>query len=260
MAAHAQDEEIVNEIRARLERETGINPRENQIAIRFENDRLIVEGEVTEIAVKRRATRLAGDLVGMERVEDRLTLRGAQAFEDGALRVALAGAFVGEPVFRRCRIGVWNKGALELLQLPPDERRADWVWPVGELEIAVDKGLVTLKGKVISLSHRRMAELLAWWTPGVRGVDNRVEVNPAEQDNDDEISDAVRLALDKDPLIHSAQIRVTTRHAVVTLDGLVAEPLERQMAELDVWYLGADVAGVENRIEVVRPQNGFERH
>jgi osmotically-inducible protein OsmY len=74
---------------------------------------------------------------------------------------------------------------------------------------------------------------------------------PPEDDSDDEIADAVRLVLEKDPFVDATQIRVGVRRSVVTLAGLVPSEPEREMAEFDAWYVfGVD--GVQNRIEVRR--------
>jgi osmotically-inducible protein OsmY len=113
----------------------------------------------------------------------------------------------------------------------------------------VADGVVTLAGRVISLSHKRLAGVLAWWVPGCRDVVNRLEVAPPEQDNDDEIGDALRLALEKDPLVHADQIRVSVRNRVVTLEGYVVTKEEMKMAEWDAWYLFG-VEEVVNNIEV----------
>lgn len=59
---------------------------------------------------------------------------------------------------------------------------------------------------------------------------------PPEQDNDDEVSDALSLVLELDPLIpHSEQIHVQTRNYVVTLEGLVNMETEKTRAEQDAW-------------------------
>ena len=88
--------------------------------------------------------------------------------------------------------------------------------------------------------------------PGSRDVVNGLGVEPVEEDNDDEVSDAARLVLEKDPYVDASRIRVTTRDFVVTLEGLVPSESERDMAEQDVWWVfGVD--GVENRIEVRPP-------
>ncbi|MDA8364609.1 MAG: BON domain-containing protein, partial [Gammaproteobacteria bacterium] len=61
--------------------------------------------------------------------------------------------------------------------------------------------------------------------------------------------DALRLVLEKDPLVHADQIRANSRNGIVTLHGLVGTAEERKMTELDAWYL-LGVRDVVNRIEV----------
>ncbi|WP_243688888.1 BON domain-containing protein [Geotalea toluenoxydans] len=107
----------------------------------------------------------------------------------------------------------------------------------GAIEVAVDKGVVTLNGQVASLSQKRMAGVLAWWVPGSRDVINGLEISPPEEDNDDEVIDGIRLALEKDPFVNATQIRVRCRDYAVTLEGLVTNETERRMAEADAWYV-----------------------
>jgi len=71
-------------------------------------------------------------------------------------------------------------------------------------------------------------------------VVDALEVLPPEQDTDDEVSDALSLVLEMDPMIpHPEQIRVHTHNYVVTLDGLVATQAEKDRAEQDAWCLFA---------------------
>lgn len=120
---------------------------------------------------------------------------------------------------------------------------------LGAIGLSVDRGVVTLDGTVPSLSHKRLAGVLAWWVPGVRDVVNGLEIAPPEADDDDEISDAVRLVLEKDPLVDAPQIGVSTHRAVVTLTGTVRCAMERQAAERDAWCIfGVD--DVKSEIEV----------
>jgi osmotically-inducible protein OsmY len=111
--------------------------------------------------------------------------------------------------------------------------------------------VVTLNGAVTSLSHQRLAGMLAWWVPGSRDVINGLEVVPPEEDNDDEVTEAVRAVLEKDRFVTADHIRVSTRNRVVTLQGLVSSEKERQMAEWDAWYLLA-VDLVVNALKVHR--------
>ena len=72
-----------------------------------------------------------------------------------------------------------------------------------------------------------------------------------EEDKDDELTDAVRLALEKDPFVDATKIRVTTKEWVVTMDGLVPNETMKQMAERDAWYV-LGVSEVINRIQAER--------
>jgi len=91
--------------------------------------------------------------------------------------------------------------------------------------------------------------VLAWWTPGCRDVVNSLDVVPPEEDNDDEVVDALRLVLEMDPLVQAEQITASCRNYVVTLEGYVRTGEERRQAERDAWALFA-VDNVVNRIEV----------
>jgi osmotically-inducible protein OsmY len=103
--------------------------------------------------------------------------------------------------------------------------------------VEVTDGVVTLDGLAGSLSHKRLAGVLAWWVPGSRDVVNGLEVVPPMEDNDDEVVDAVRIVLEKDPFVNASRIRVRCRDYVVTLDGEASKPKEREMAEADAWYV-----------------------
>jgi osmotically-inducible protein OsmY len=109
--------------------------------------------------------------------------------------------------------------------------------------------VVTLAGTVESLTHRRLADVLAWWTPGTCGVRNLIHVAPDEQDTDDEVSDALRIVLDKDPWLDAATITVSVKDRTVTLKGVVSGQEHRRMAEQDAWYI-LGVHGVSNRLQV----------
>ena len=91
----------------------------------------------------------------------------------------------------------------------------------GEIDIEVEHGVVTLNGSLPSLAAKRLAGVLAWWVPGVRDVVNGITVDPPEEDAPIQIEEAVRIALDKDPLFDASQIRVGVRGRTVRLTGWV---------------------------------------
>jgi osmotically-inducible protein OsmY len=161
---------------------------------------------------------------------------------DGAVRDHVCDALLQEPAFTTFAIAVRDQGQGDTI------RPASGA-PLGVIEVAVVDGVVTLNGQVPSLSHKRLAGVLAWWVPGSRDVINGLAVEPPEEDSDDEITDAVRLVLEKDRFIKADQIRIRTRARVVTLEGLVPNTTIREMAEFDAWYVfGVD--RVVNRLQV----------
>jgi len=163
---------------------------------------------------------------------------------DGEILDVLGALLLDARDLKNCTLRVMKKGQPLALQKIIDDDAS------GDILAAVEAGVVTLDGWVISLSHKRLAGVLAWWTPGCRDVVNALEVVPPEQDGDDEISDALLLVLEMDPLIlHSGRIRIQTQDGVVTLQGLVRSQAEKERAEQDAWCLFA-VDNVINRIAV----------
>lgn len=235
-------EEVLKKIRAAFEREHRIDLHHHPIAMEFENGVLTLEGEVPDIAAKKLALELGGAEDGVRGVVDRLRVIPSEPREDGYIRDAVCDFLLQEPTLFNATVKVWQKERIEIL-------RNAGVEPAGTIVVAVENGVITLNGTVLSLSHKRLAGVLAWWTPGCRDVVNGLEVSPQEADSDDEVADALRLVLEKDPLVHADQIRASVNNCVVTLEGLVGEAEERKMAELDAWYVFA-VDKVINRIQV----------
>ena len=78
---------------------------------------------------------------------------------------------------------------------------------------------------------------------------NALEVRPAYEDRDDEISEVMRLVLEADPEIDADQIRTNCNGKVVFLDGAVPSEQQKRRAELDAWSL-LSIRGVVNRLDV----------
>lgn len=236
---------LLKSLRAALEREPLINLHRWPIqASLLGDDALLLEGDTGSIAAKKRILEIACGLHHTGRVVDRLHVAPAEHKGDGAIIDSLKTLLLGARELKSCTLRVMKKGQAILLQ----EAHGDYIG--GHILISVKDGVIMLDGSVISLTHKRLAGVLAWWTPGCRDVENRLEVDPREQDNDGEVSDALALVLEIDPMIPDpAQIRVTTDHWVVTLDGLVANEAERNRAEQDAWSLFA-VDKVINRLAV----------
>lgn len=235
-------QEVLAALRAALASEPRLAGCNSRISASLADDVLVLEGDVPSVAAKKLALKRAAALGAVTGIVDRLRVTPAQAMGDGEIRVLLRDAFLQEPALAECTlIEVTGSGA-GTIQDPA-------ISPRGRIEFSVANGVVTLNGEVPGLGHKRLAGVLAWWVPGSRDVINGLAETPPEEDNDGEITDAVRIALEKDPFVNASQVRATTRESVVILRGQVPTDSERNMAEADAWYVFG-VNGVINELEV----------
>jgi hypothetical protein len=198
---------ILKSVRAMLEREPRINLHRWPVNLDLTDDKVVIlEGDVGNIAAKKLALEIAGATPEVRGVVDRLHVAPAEPMGDGAILDALTASLREARELKNCTLRVMKKGQTLTVQEIRDDNAS------GDMLVSVKDGVVTLDGWVISLSHKRMAGVLAWWVPGCRDVVDALEVQPPEQDNDDEVSDALSLVLEMDPMIpHPEQIRVRTR-------------------------------------------------
>jgi len=235
--------DIINSIGAALERDTRINLHRSPVTVSLEGDTVLLEGEVESIAEKRAAVDAAIRVLHDKResiIDDRLEIKPAHAKEDLEMRDEAARLVGGEPSFRDYSLVVEAAGESETVH--------DAGSGAPQIRVAIRNARVTLTGRVGSLSHKRLAEVLAWWVDGCRFVENRLKVDPPEEDTDDEITDLVRIVLEKDPLVHADQLFVGTAGGVVVMSGSVASREEKKLAILDAWYVPG-VADVVDRVE-----------
>jgi osmotically-inducible protein OsmY len=236
-------EEVLNNVMAALEREPKIDLHHHPINADFNDGILTLEGAVKDIAAKKLALELAAAGPSVTGIVDRLKVTPVELMTDEVIVEHVRDALIQETALDNCALSIRKDEQKEVLREPPTGRS-------GAIEIAVENGNVLLEGQVPSLSHKRLAGVLAWWVPGTQNVLNCLEVQPPERDSDDEMIDAVRLVLEKDPFVNADQIMVTSKQRVVTLAGLVASEAEREMVEQDAWYIfGVDK--VVNKLEVI---------
>jgi len=238
-------EDILKQVRGALEHEPRVNLHRYPVSLDLDSDgTLTLEGDVADIAAKKLALELAASISGVSGIVDRLRLAPTEPMGDGAIRDHIRDALLQDSALEGCSISVRVKEQMETC-------RESAAQPPARIEVSVNDGVVTLNGRVSSLSHKRLAGLMAWWVPGSRDVINGLEVLPPEDDTDDEITDAVRAALEKDPFVNPDRMRVSTRNCVVTLDGFALNQKEKEMAEIDAWYIfGVDK--VVNRLETLQ--------
>jgi osmotically-inducible protein OsmY len=237
-------EAITRQIHGLLERERRINLHRYPISIHNADGVAILEGEVGDIAAKKLALELAGSVAEVRGVIDRLRVAPAERRGDGAIRDSLVRFFLAEAEFRNCTVRSRHNGSDQRWR----EVNGD---ATGDIEIGVADGVITLEGHVISVPHRLFAGVLAWWTPGRRDVINALEVRPRCDEQDDEVADALRTALEADPMIDASQIQPHCRKWVVTLEGSVRSEEQKRRAETNAWYLSG-VDRVINKLSVTR--------
>jgi len=230
--------EIVNEA---LQADTRIDIEELSLQLKVDDGVLVLDGRVDSIREKRIAANVALRAVDGEcPVNDHIRVNSTKTGER-ELRDEIIKLLAAENMYSNHTLIVDASGRPEVIHHgPPD---------AGRIEVHVAGGTVTLEGHVVSLSHRRFAEVLIWWIPGCERVDNRLEVVPPEADHDNEITDVLRMVLEKDPLVHATQLRVGTAAGIVELTGLVASEEERELAAKDAWYVPG-VWDVVDQIEV----------
>jgi osmotically-inducible protein OsmY len=234
-------EAALEEVRRLLRRDPRIDFDHQRLNLTFANGELLLSGEVRDIAQKRLAVASAARAPSVSAVFDELRVRPAEILPDGEIRDLVRKALVEEEALAGCTIREYVAARFRLAHSP--------VTAVGHIDIGVARGVVTLTGEVPSLAQKRLADVLAWWVPGTCDVVNDLAVQPAEADSDEAVCDAVRLALDRDPAVHPAAVRVSARDGLLALDGSVPAASEIAAAEHDAWLVSG-VRDVVNRLAV----------
>jgi osmotically-inducible protein OsmY len=226
----SKNQSIIKVVQAALEHEPRINLHTHRVTIRYEDNVLTLEGEVQDIAAKKLTMELAIAVPGVTGIVDRLHVIPSVKMGDGAILTAVRDTLLQESALQDCAVRVHNKGKVETIREAATPNS-------GVIELSVNDGVVLLDDHVPSLAKKRLAGVLAWWVPGSRDVINGMAVDPPEEDNDEDLFDTVRLVLTKDPFVDADQIRVSAKHSVVTLEGLVVNDVQRRAAENDAWFV-----------------------
>ena len=238
----AKKEDLHQTALAALRSEKRIGPHFKPETLTIDADGIAtIDAEVETVAIKRLALERLASVPGIGGIVDRLRVKPASPMSDDGILDHLRKAYYQEPAFQQFAITAREKGGAKLVRGGLSGAR-------GEIDVEVERGVVTLNGSLASLAAKRLAGVLAWWVPGVRDVVNGVTVDPPEEDAPIQIEEAVRIALDKDPLFDASQIRVGVRGRTVRLTGWVPSAAARDAAEWDAWYVfGVD--DVINEIE-----------
>lgn len=241
MASRRSD--VLQAVRAAWNGERRLGPGFKPEIVELDEDgNLTLAAEVDSIATKKLALERAAAVAGVGGIVDRLRVRSATTASDAEIRDHLLADYDHEPTL----------GSFEIRFVgDPAAAPAPLAGAPGRILVEVHDGVVILNGEVPGLNSKRLAGTIAWWVGGVRDVVNGLAVRPEEEDAPIRIEEAVRLVLERDPVLDAAQIRVGVRHRTVHLTGLLPSAEHREMAEFDAWSVfGVD--DVINDIEVGR--------
>lgn len=211
---------IINKMKGAITDAAHIDMVKTPIAFSCEDGKLVMDGTVDSISIKRKASLAAAGIC--PGVIDRLNVKPASRMED-----------------------------LEIADHMQDILDQEYTLEGLPIEVKVGEGIVYLSGDVPSLAHKRLTEVLAWWIPGSLNIVNNIKVVPFEKDSDDEIKDMVKLVFERDKLVKDGNIVVKVKDSVVTLSGIVKSTAAIDAAEDDVWYIPG-VKNVINQLKVER--------
>jgi osmotically-inducible protein OsmY len=192
--------DLLERARAALRSEPRIRLHEHPVHLRFADGVMTVEGEVSSPGAKKLALERVAAFPEVNAIVDRLHVAPAERMGDGRIRDLARGALLGGGP----RGAVDPRGAPGCASACQGSACGQ---PRRDPDL-VEYGIVTLSREVSGLGLKRLAGVLAWWVPGSRDVVNGIAVVPPEEDTDDEMTDAVRIALEKDTFVEAAQVRV----------------------------------------------------
>ena len=120
-----------------------------------------------------------------------------------------------------------------------------------DIKIEARDGLVTLKGEVAEPSHKNMAEDTVENLPGVKSVENRLEVKtrPANEKSDDWLELKVKSTLLYHRNVSGTRTEVSVKDGVVTLRGTASSAAQKELTEQYTKDIEG-VKGIENELKV----------
>ena len=123
----------------------------------------------------------------------------------------------------------------------------------GSVGVAVDDGVVTLTGTVVTYAQKLAAERAVQRVDGVRALANDLSVRTPRTRTDTDIAKAAAAALEANSLLPPGAIDVTVQNGKVTLNGKVTWSYQRAAATSSVEHI-TGVRDVINQIAIEQPK------
>ena len=212
------DAQLVKDVMDELKYEPSLD--EKEIGVNVNNGLVTLTGRVKTYLEKTMAVRAVERVAGVRAIANEMNVTPPKTFEHTDVEIAEA--------------------ALRALQWSTSV-------PRDQVKVRVEKGWVTLEGRLDWRYQRDAAEDLVRPLPGVRGVTNLITLMPAVKSA--EVSRQITAALSRSAALHAQEIKVEARDSRVTLKGTVHSWDERSEAEHAAWA-APGVAAVENELVV----------
>jgi len=134
----------------------------------------------------------------------------------------------------KIEFGEWHKKTDSELALEAvTALEANWEVPKEKVEIKVEDGWVTLSGTLHWNFERVAAKESVARLVGVKGVFNKIQINPASKDKIEQKS--IERALEWNGSLDDAEIQVSVKGDDVTLSGMVDSWYSKDEAERIAW-------------------------
>jgi osmotically-inducible protein OsmY len=194
-----------------------------------------VVGEVPSIAARRKAARLAREVLAAAEIEDEVTLEPAIRESDDALAAEVRRTLRAEPSLSRVRV-------IESGDHPPALEQP-WIG------VIAGGGVIHLGGRVPELSLVALAEGVAWETGACRDVRNLISYRQPSEDPDQAVAEAATTLMREHPRLADQPIHIEVTLGEAVLSGSVSDADKRRLAESLCWFVPR-VRAVQNHLEI----------
>jgi osmotically-inducible protein OsmY len=194
-----------------------------------------VVGEVPSIAARRKAARIAREVLAAAEIEDEVTLEPAIRESDDALAAEVRRTLRAEPSLTRVRV-------IESGDRPPALEQP-WIG------VIAGAGVIHLGGRVPELSLAALAEGVAWETGACRDVHNLISYRQPNDDPDQAVAEAATTLMREHPRLADQPIHIEVSLGEAVLSGSVSDADTRRLAESLCWFVPR-VRAVQNHLEI----------
>ncbi|MBI5599512.1 MAG: BON domain-containing protein [Deltaproteobacteria bacterium] len=121
------------------------------------------------------------------------------------------------------------------------------------VHLKMDGDAIVMDGTVEKIAHKKRALLLAMGMEGTSGVIDRLRVRPSKHMTDREIYNHLVHAINGEPALVGADIKVEVKDGAADIEGTVGSLSAKRLAGVLAWWVPG-TADVINSLEVLPPE------